>query len=179
VAELLLEAVTLGDIPGVEHDPGHLGVSEQAGDGGLDVPPTAVVVPPAPLGPYDEPLRCRSHPLEHRRHRCPIVGMDPVGQPGADHLVDTVAQDAAYRPARLLDPRLGVGDDDHVVAVIDQGPETGLAASHPLPLGLGPFGSSPRDALSADQSCRGQDAEQQDGHKAAVGLPPGEVGCGC
>ena len=50
VLELLLEGLALADVPGVEHDPVHVGVAEQVRSLRLDIKPVSVAMKEAELG---------------------------------------------------------------------------------------------------------------------------------
>ena len=131
VGELLLQALPLADVAGVEHDAAHGRVTREVGRQDLGAEPRAVGLAEPPLDRSGDARRPRGD-LEQRGGALPVVGMEQGRDRPAHHLGRVVAEHPVGRRAHEPHAAVGPGHDDHVRRVLHQRAEPRLVLPHRL-----------------------------------------------
>ena len=111
--ELGLQRLALADVARVEHDAAHRGLVEQIRSDHLDVAPSAIVVPHAPLRRRRH-RALRQHGHEEAQRARHVVGVHEIGEALPFELVRLVSEDLQHGRARVADDGVGVDDRDDV-----------------------------------------------------------------
>ena len=174
VPELLLQALALGDVAGVEHEAAHAGFVEQVRHRRLEDTPDTVGVPDPPFE-HHGPSALVGRFGYRRGPLTPVVGVHEQAEVGTEHAVDGEPERPLDRLALVQDDAVGVHDAHEVRRSPGQGGEPRVLV--PELLGAGPHvGFEPprqREVLQQGQELPAE--QQREQHEAVDGEEPVEA----